>query len=156
VTLEEVAQSQRGGATAFYKIPGCEIAPAAAGGIMLKPLAKPMLILLAIGAIAVAPVDGKSNKDQPPTAAKIKKKIRQFGVNSPVTVRLTDGREVNAQVVEINDDTFVLSAGSPPDTITVAYSEVKQVKYTGSTGGANFGPAFLIAGAVMLLIKLLR
>jgi hypothetical protein len=123
---------------------------------MLKKVLSLTLILLVIGTVAVGRAYGQENKHQERAASKIKQKLNKFGLSAPVIVKATDGREWNGRLVEIADDRFVLLSGTPGDRIVIAYSEIKQVKYNGSTGGANLGPAFLVAGAVILLISLLR
>ena len=123
---------------------------------MLKRVSSLTLILLAMGTVAVGHAYGKENKNQEHAASKIKQKLDKFGLSAPVIVKATDGREWNGSLVEIADDRFVLLSGAQRDRIVIPYSEVKQVKYNGSTGGANLGPAFLVAGAVVLLIHLLR
>ena len=130
---------------------------------MLKKLLLFMLILLSSGAIAVAPAYGEGNEDQKPAASKAKQKISKLGVGTSVIVKLDDGRKLSGRIGEIGEDSFALHAPVKGDKtarltnrIVVTYSEVKQIKYDGPTGGANLGPAFLIAGALFLLIKLLR
>jgi hypothetical protein len=126
-----------------------------AGGLMLKKLFS-LLLIFSFTAIAVAPAYGKESDDQDKAARKTKQKISQLGLNAPVIVKIADGRELNGEIAEIDDDKFVLLTGKNYDRIVIKYREVKQVKYIGSTGGANLLPGFLIAGAAILLIKLLR
>jgi hypothetical protein len=123
-------------------------------GFMLKKLLSLMLILLSSGALAVESVYGKNHKSQEP--AKIKKEISKLGVDAPVIVKLNDGRKLSGRIGEIDDDSFVVRVGGKGDSTVITYSEVKQVKYDGSSGGANLLPGFLIAGAVILLIKLIH
>lgn len=115
-----------------------------------------LLLILSFTAIAIAPAYGKENNNQDKAARKTKQKISKLGLNAPVIVKVEDGRELNGEIAEIDDDSFVLLVGKNYDRIVITYREVKQVKYIGSTGGANLLPGFLIAGAAILLIKLLR
>jgi hypothetical protein len=123
---------------------------------MPNKLLSSMLILLTSGALTVAPVFGKSNESHEQAAAKIKRKISKLGVDAPLIVILADARKLNGRIGEIDGDNFVLRVGANGDEQVISYSEVQQVTYIGSTGGANLGPAFVIFGAVILLIKLLR
>jgi hypothetical protein len=130
---------------------------------MLKKLSSLMLILLSIGPIAVTSAYGKANKDQKPSASKAKQKISKLGLDSSVIVKLDDGRKLSGRIGEIGEDSFVLRAAVKgdrtarlADRILITYSEVKEVKYDGPSGGANLGPGLLIAGAVILLINLIR
>lgn len=122
---------------------------------MLKRLFS-LLLILSFTAIAVASAYGKDNDDPDKAARKTKQKISKLGLHAPVIVKVADGRELNGEIAKIDDDSFVLLTGRNYDRIVMTYREVKQVKYIGSTGGANLLPGFLIAGAAILLIKLLR
>ncbi|HJQ23344.1 MAG TPA: hypothetical protein VKA60_05470 [Blastocatellia bacterium] len=122
---------------------------------MLKNLSSLTLSMLLIGAIAVGQAYGKANKDQE-RAAKTKQKISKLGVSAPVIVKMTDGRKLNGNVLEINDASFVLLSGAQRDRIDISYSEVKQVKYNGSTGGAHHGRDFLVAVALILFFSQLH
>lgn len=122
---------------------------------MLKKLFS-LLLILSFTAIAVAPAYGKENQDQDKTARKTKQKIGKLGLNAPVIVKVEDSRELKGYIAEIDDDGFVLLTSKNADRMVISYREVKQVKYIGSTGGANLLPGFLIAGAAILLIRLLR
>jgi hypothetical protein len=130
---------------------------------MLKKLLSLMLILLSSGALAIDSVYGKNPQGQDQSVAKIKREISKLGVEAAVIVKLYDGRKLSGRIGEIGEDSFVLRApvkGDRTATLTnrivITYSEVKQVKYAGSSGGANLLPGFLIAGAVILLIKLIH
>jgi hypothetical protein len=115
-----------------------------------------MMILLMSGALKASPVLGKSNESRDKAAAKIKQKITRLGVDAPLVVKLADARKLNGQIAEINDESFVIRAGASGDEQVINYSEVRQVNYVGSTGGANLGPAFLVFIAVVVVTKLLR
>jgi len=122
---------------------------------MLKKLFS-LLLILSFTAIAVAPAYGKENQDQDKTARKTKQKIGKLGLNAPVIVKVEDSRELKGYIAEIDDDGFVLLTSKNADRMVISYRGVKQVKYIGSTGGANLLPGFLIAGVAILLIRLLR
>ena len=122
---------------------------------MLKKLLS-FLLCLSFTAIAVAPTYGKESNDQDKEARKTKQKISKLGLNAPVIVKVEDSRELKGYIAEIDDDGFVLLTSKNGDRMVISYREVKQVKYIGSTGGANLLPGFLIAGAAILLIRLLR
>ena len=115
-----------------------------------------MLILLASCEFTATPVFGKSGETHEKAAAKIKQKITRLGVDAPVIVKLDDDRKLNGRIGEINDDSFVIRVGASGDEQVINYSEVRQVTYAGSTGGANLGPAFLVFIAVVVVTKLLR
>jgi uncharacterized protein YdeI (BOF family) len=123
---------------------------------MLKKFLASILVLLSGGAFALAPGFSKNNYNQKQSATTIKRKISKFGVDASVIVKLDDGRKLRGRIVEIEDDRFVLRTEVKGDRITIAYSQIKQVKYDGSDGGANLLPGFLIAGGVILLIKLIH
>ncbi|HXU07977.1 MAG TPA: hypothetical protein VN743_03195 [Blastocatellia bacterium] len=122
----------------------------------MRRLLSLMLILIASGEFTFAPVFGKSNDSHDKAAAKIKQKIIRLGVDAPLTVKLDDDRKLNGRIGEINDDSFVIRVGASGDEQVINYSEVQQVTYAGSTGGANLGPAFLVFIAVVVVTKLLR
>jgi hypothetical protein len=115
-----------------------------------------LLLILSFTAIAVAPAAGKEGDDQDKAARKAKQQISKLGLHAPVIVKVADGGELNGRIGEIDGDSFVLLTGKSYDRIVITYREVKRVKYIGSTGGANLLPGFLIAGAAIFLIKLLR
>lgn len=130
---------------------------------MLKKLSSLMLVLLSIGQIVAAPAYGKGKRDQDRSTSKVKQKITKLGVDTSVIVKLEDGRKLAGRIGEIGEDSFVLRAPVKGDRtarltnpIVITYSEIKQVKDAGSSGGANLLPGFLIAGAVILLVKLIR
>jgi len=114
-----------------------------------------MLILLTSGAPTVA-VFGKSNDSHDRAAAKIKQKIIRLGLDAPLIVKLDDSRKLNGRIGEISEDSFVMRVGVSGDEQVINYSEVRQVSYAGSTGGANLGPAFLVFIAVVVVTRLLR
>ena len=115
-----------------------------------------MLILLTSGAPTVAPVFGKSNDSHDRAAAKIKQKIIRLGIDAPLIVKLDDARKLSGRIGEISEDRFVMRVGVSGDEQVINYSEVRQVSYAGSTGGANLGPAFLVFIAVVVVTRLLR
>ena len=130
---------------------------------MLKKLSSLMLILLSIGQIAAAPAYGKGQRNQDLSTSKVKQRISKLGVDTSVIVKLEDGRKLAGRIGEIGDDSFVLLAPVKGDRtarltnpIVIPYSEIKQAKYDGPSGGANLLPGFLVAGAVILLVKLIR
>ena len=123
---------------------------------MPNKLLSSMLILLASGPLTITPVFGQSRESHEKAAAKIREKIAKLGVKAPVNVKLRDATNLNGQIEELDDDSFVLRVGANGDEQVISYSDVQQVSYVGSTGGANLGPAFVVFGAVILLIKLLR
>ena len=123
---------------------------------MLHKLLSLMLILLTSGGLTVAPVFGKSNDSHDKAAAKIKQKITRLGVDAPLMVKLDNDRKLNGRIGEISDDSFVIRVGASGDEQVINYSEVRQVTYAGSTGGANLGPAFLVFIAVVVVTRLLR
>lgn len=122
---------------------------------MLKRLLS-FLLCLSFAVIAIAPAYGNESNDQDKAARKTKQKISKLGLNAPVIVKVEDSRELKGYIAEIDDDDFVLLTSKNGDRMVISYREVKQVKYIGSTGGANLLPGFLIAGAAILLIRLLR
>ena len=122
---------------------------------MLKRLLS-LLLCLSFTTIAVVPTYGKEINDQDKEARKTKQKISKLGLNAPVIVKVEDSRELKGYIAEIDDDGFVLLTSKNSNRMVISYREVKQVKYIGSTGGANLLPGFLIAGAAMLLIRFLR
>ncbi len=129
---------------------------------MLEKLLSLMLILLLSGAVAIDSVCGQSPTGQDQAVAKIKREIGKLGVGAPVLVKLSDGRRQVGTIRDIDDDSFVLLVGVKGDRtakltnrMVIKYSEVKQVRSAGSSGGANLGPAFAIFG-VILLIKLIH
>lgn len=122
----------------------------------MRKLLSLMLILIASGEFTVAPVFGKSRETHEKAAAKIKHKVTRLGEDAPVMVKLGDARKLTGRIGEINDDSFVIRVGANGDEQVINYSDIQQVTYLGSTGGANLGPAFLVFGAVILLIKLIR
>jgi len=128
---------------------------------MLKKVLSLMLVVLSSGALALGPVYGNSPQSEDHGAAKMKRNISKLGVHAPVILKLIDGRKLSGNIAEIDGDTFVLLEPAPGDARltnrkVIAYAEVQQVKYNGSTGGANLGPAFLIAGVVILLAKVMH
>lgn len=122
----------------------------------MRKLLSLMLILIASGALTGAPVFGKSSETHEKAAAKIKHKITRLGVDAPVMVKLADATKLNGRIGEINENSFLIRLGANGDEQVIKYSDVQQVNYVGSTGGANLGPAFLVFGAVILLIKLIH
>ena len=122
----------------------------------MRKLLSLTLIVLTSGALTVAPVFGRSNNSQAKAAAKIKQKINRLGVDAPLTVKLDNDRKLTGRIGEINDDSFVIRVGPNGDEQVINYSDVQQVAYLGSTGGANLGPAFLVFIAVVLVAKFLR
>lgn len=123
---------------------------------MLKKSLSSILILLSGGSFALPPVFSKNHDHQGQLATKIKRKISKLGLDAAVIVKLDDGRKLRGRIGEIEDDSFVLRTDVKGEKITIAYSQVKQVKYDGSDGGANLLPGFLIAGGVILLVKLIH
>ena len=123
---------------------------------MLPRLLSTMLILLMSGELTVAPAVGKSNDSHDKAAAKIKQKITRLGVDAPVMVRLADATKLNGRIADIDASSFVVRVGAGGDEQVINYSEVQQVNYVGSTGGANLGPAFLVFIAVVVVTRLLR
>lgn len=115
-----------------------------------------MLILVTGVALTVEPVFGSPNDGPDKAAAKIKQRITRFGENAPVMVKLADATKLIGQIGEINEQSFVIRVGANGDERVINYSEVRQVNYVGSTGGANLGPAFLVFIAVVVVTKLLR
>jgi hypothetical protein len=133
------------------------------GESMSKKISSLLLSLLLVIACAANTAFARNNQDQHSAAAKSKQEISKLGVDAFVTVRLDDGRKVSGRIGEIGDDTFALlvpvkgdRTAKLTDRIVISYAEVKQVKSEGSSGGANLGPAFLVAGAVILLIVIAR
>jgi hypothetical protein len=123
--------------------------------IMLKTFLSISLILLSSVAF-LSPALGKNNDKQEQSAARIKRKIDKLGVDTAVIIKLHDGRKLSGRIGEIEDDSFVLR-GLYGDRVTISYSEVEQVKnYFRSNSGANLLPGFLIAGGIILLIKLVH
>ena len=122
----------------------------------MRKLLSLMLILIASGALTVAPVFGKSGQTHEKTTAKIKQRITRLGVDAPVMVKLANATKLNGRIGEINENSFVIRVGANGDEQVINYSDVQQVNYAGSTGGANLGPAFLVFGAVVILIKLIH
>jgi hypothetical protein len=121
-----------------------------------------MLILLSSSALALDSVYGKDRGVQDQSVTKIKREISKLGVDAAVIVKLRDGSKLSGRIGEIGEDSVVLRVpvkGDRTATLTnrivISYSEVKEVRYAGSSGGANLGPAFLIVGAI-LLIKLIH
>jgi hypothetical protein len=115
-----------------------------------------MLILLMSGSPKVSPGVEKSNGSHDKAAVKIKQKITRLGVDAPLMVKLDNDKKLNGRIAEINDDSFVMRVGANGDERVINYSEVRQVNYVGSTGGANLGPAFLVFIAVVVVAKFLR
>ncbi len=122
----------------------------------MRKLLSLTLILLASCEFAVAPAFGNANDSHDKAAAKIKQKIIRLGLDAPLIVKLDDDRKLNGRIGEINDDSFVIRVGASGDEQVINYSEVRQVTYAGSAGGANLGPAFLVFIAVVVVTKLLR
>ena len=129
---------------------------------MLNKLSSLMLILLLIGPVAGPHAYGKDNKDQKSPASKVKQKVSKIGVDTPVIVKLNDGRMLGGRIRELDEDSFALlvpvkedRTARLTDQIVIAYSEVRQVK-DDEAHGANMLPGFLIAGAVILMIKVFR
>lgn len=122
----------------------------------MRKLLSLMLILIASGEFTVAPVFGKSGETHEKAAAKIKHKVTRLGVDAPVTVKLAGATKLNGRIVDIDENSFVIRLGANGDEQIINYSEVQQVNYVGSTGGANLGPAFLVFIAVVVVTKLLR
>ena len=123
---------------------------------MLKKFLSSILILLTGGGFALPPVFSKNNDNQEQSVIRFKRKISKLGVGAAVTVKLNNGTKLSGRIVEIQDDSFVLLAGVNGDRVTISYSQLKQVNYDGADGGANLLPGFLIAGGVILLIKLIQ
>jgi hypothetical protein len=123
---------------------------------MLPRLLSIMLILLMSGALKASPILGKSNESHEKAAVKIKQKIARLGVDAPLTVKLADARKLNGRIVEMGDNSFTIRVGPNGDEQVINYSDVQQVNYVGSTGGANLGPAFLVFIAVVVVAKFLR
>ena len=123
---------------------------------MLHKLLSLMLILIASYEFTVAPVFGESGETHEKAAAKIKQKITRLGVDAPVMVKLADATKRNGRIVDIAENSFVIRVGASGDEQIINYSEVRQVTFAGSTGGANLGPAFLVFIAVVVVTKLLR
>jgi len=123
---------------------------------MLPRLLSTMLILLVSGAPQVSPIVGKSNGSLDKAAVKFKQKITRLGVDAPLIVKLDNDRKLTGRIGEINDDSFVLRVGASGDEQVINYSEVRQVSFAGSTGGANLGPALLVFIAVVVVAKFLR
>ncbi|HXF38309.1 MAG TPA: hypothetical protein VN687_01230 [Blastocatellia bacterium] len=121
----------------------------------MRKLLSLTLILLTSCEFTVAPVFGKSNDSHDKAAAKIKQKITRLGLDAPLIVKL-DGKKMTGRIGEINDDSFVIHVGRNGDEQVINYSEVQQVVYLGSTGGANLGPAFLVFIAVVVVARFLR
>jgi len=122
----------------------------------MRKLLSLTLILLASCEFTIAPVFGRSNNSRDKAAAKIKQKINRLGVDAPLIVKLDNDRKLTGRIGEINDDSFVIRVGANGDEHVLNYSEVQQVTYAGSTGGANLGPAFLVFIAVVVVARFLR
>ena len=127
----------------------------------MKKLASVVLIFLSIVHVAGVAAYGKGNKDK--DLSKVKQRISKLGVDTSVIVKLEDGRKLAGRIGVIGEDSFVLRTpvkgdrtARLTDPIVINYFEIKQVKYDGPSGGANLGPAFLITGLVILLVRLSR
>jgi hypothetical protein len=123
---------------------------------MLKRFLSLMLILLTSVTLASDSVNAKNHQNQEHLATKIKQEVSKLGVDAPVLVKLVDGRKLSGRIGAIDEDSFVFRADPLGDSTVIAYSKVKQIRYAGSSGGANLGPAFLVVGVVFLLTKLIH
>jgi hypothetical protein len=122
----------------------------------MRKLLSLMLILVASCEFTVAPVFGRSNEGHDKAAAKIKQKITRLGEDAPVLVKLADATKLSGRIGDIDANSFVIRVGPSGNEKVINYSEVQQVTYVGSTGGANLGPAFLVFIAVVVVARFLR
>jgi hypothetical protein len=130
---------------------------------MLKKLLSLTAVLLLANLIPIVCVHGQENKEQKGSEYKTKQKLSKLGRDAPVLLKLDDGSKVSGRIESIGENSFVLAVPVKGDRtarltnpVVISYSQIRQVKFVGSTGGANLGPGFLAAGALILVLVLVR
>lgn len=129
---------------------------------MSKNILSLMLLMLLSNGVVLSPALASNHQEETGHANKLKQKLSRFGTGHNVVVKLGDGSKLSGRIETIGEESFVLLTPVTGDRtarltnrVEINYLEVKQVKSNETYGGANLGPAFLIAGAIFLLAKLL-
>jgi hypothetical protein len=82
-------------------------------------------------------------------ADKIKSEITKRGTGEKARVRITtrDNAQLKGYISDIGESTFAITTKHPPETRTLSYSDVVQVKDPGLSTGGKIGIAIGIVAA---------
>ena len=108
---------------------------------MLKKVLSLVLSGLLINAVAVSSTYARPQDDQARNIEKVKENVRKLGVgeDARVEVKLHDGRKLKGYIQEAGEDTFTLIDSKSGTAMTVAYSQVKELKGTNRSTAAKVG-----------------